>query len=73
MKTMVYKVRSIWLTVALTALIAVGAGYFARQHARAYQVQAPRLPATVVEIPAGAIEPADQIEHRFDNVAAVME
>ncbi|HET6146505.1 MAG TPA: hypothetical protein VFH68_03175 [Polyangia bacterium] len=55
---MVYKLRLIWLTAALTAMIAVGAGYLARQRARANQVQAPRLPATVVEIPASAIEPA---------------
>jgi len=44
--------------IALTALLAGGAGYLAGQRAgrRAAAVQAPLLPATVVQVPAGAVE-----------------
>ena len=52
------KLSVLALTAGLTALLAGGAGYLAGRRAGARQVQAPLLPATVVEIPASAIEPA---------------
>jgi hypothetical protein len=51
------KLAVIGLTVGLTGLVAGGAGYLAGRR----EVQAPRLPAMVVEVPTSALEPAPEV------------
>jgi hypothetical protein len=67
------KLSVVALTAGLTALLAGSAGYLVGHRAAARQVQAPLLPATVVEIPASAIEPAGPTAAAPIPLASVMD